>query len=273
MDEGNYFNDSIEFAAVIAAAAFAVNSLEDAELQGRKQSTDRPEASLIRTKSRKDQEQGEASARNLEMTKEDAAIKHRPPEKVVVRTPTISKPSSTDNYSTTISPKLEPAAAPASYKYPRDDSSEKARNSRSYGETDAIADSWEKSEMERIKKKYERVNSTIISWESEKKAKTERQLDRVKRDAEKKKERALQHYHSNQNAKAEQRLERVERDIEKKRERAFQHYRSEISRIEQIVAGARAEADEKRRNEGFKIKETANKIRVTGKVPVKCFCF
>ncbi|KAK9169126.1 hypothetical protein Syun_001266 [Stephania yunnanensis] len=215
MDEGNYFNDSIEFAAVIAAAAFAVNSLEDAELQGRKQSTDRSEASLIRIKSRKDQEQGEASVRNLEMTEEDAAIKHRPPEKAVVRTPTISKPSSTDNYSTTIGPKLKPAAAPASYKYPRDNGSEKARNSRSYGETDAIADIWEKSAMERIKKK----------------------------------------------------------ETEKRGERAFQHYRSEISWIEQIVAGARAEADEKRRYEGFKIKETENKIRVTEKVPVKCFCF
>lgn len=44
--------------------------------------------------------------------------------------------------------------------------------------------------------------------------------------------------------------------------------------IEQIAAGARAQAEKQRENEELQVKETAGIVRSTGKIPGKtCFCF
>lgn len=53
----------------------------------------------------------------------------------------------------------------------------------------------------------------------------------------------------------------------------MQKFRAEMERIEQITAGAKAAAEERRRNEELKAKEKANIIRTTGKHPKTCFCF
>ncbi|XP_042499555.1 remorin 1.4-like isoform X2 [Macadamia integrifolia] len=96
----------------------------------------------------------------------------------------------------------------------------------------------------RLKKRYEKMNSTIQAWEEEKKKKARRRLDRK------------------------------EGELEQRRARVLQQHRVEIQRINQIVGGAKAQAEEKRRNdEQLKAKEKANKIRATGKVPATCFFF
>ncbi|GFP87303.1 hypothetical protein PHJA_000874000 [Phtheirospermum japonicum] len=60
---------------------------------------------------------------------------------------------------------------------------------------------------------------------------------------------------------------------DKSREKAVQSHRHEIRRIEEIAAEARAHAEVKRVKEELKVKEKANKIRLTGKLPATCLCF
>ncbi|KAH7833877.1 hypothetical protein Vadar_010663 [Vaccinium darrowii] len=91
--------------------------------------------------------------------------------------------------------------------------------------------------------RYEKLSTTIQEWESRKKAKAKRQRDRN------------------------------ESELERKRAKAMQRYRSEMENIAKIAGGARAQAEENRRNEEFKVKEKANKIRSTGKIPPTCLCF
>lgn len=60
---------------------------------------------------------------------------------------------------------------------------------------------------------------------------------------------------------------------DKKRRKAIERYQSDIARIQEIAAGAREQAKDNRRNEEFKVKAKANKIRATGKLPPTCLCF
>ncbi|KAF2301890.1 hypothetical protein GH714_030212 [Hevea brasiliensis] len=105
------------------------------------------------------------------------------------------------------------------------------------------ADAWEKAELAKINKKYEELEARILSWEHKKKAKSRRRLDRI------------------------------ESELEKKRLKALQQFRSEGDDINEIAGGARSKAMESKRNEELKVKEKANKIGVTGRVPRTCFCF
>ena len=55
--------------------------------------------------------------------------------------------------------------------------------------------------------------------------------------------------------------------------RAAEKFRNEMDYIDRIAGGARAQAAERRRNEELKVKEKANIIRRTGRVPSTCPCF
>ncbi|CAL5430822.1 unnamed protein product [Camellia sinensis] len=109
------------------------------------------------------------------------------------------------------------------------------------GETKA--DTWEEAQMAKLKEKYEKLNTTILEWEKKKKDKAKLQKDRT------------------------------ESELERRRAKALQHYRSDMERIDQIARGTRSQAEENKRNEEFKMKEKANKIRSTGKIPATCLCF
>ena len=54
---------------------------------------------------------------------------------------------------------------------------------------------------------------------------------------------------------------------------ATQHYGNKVARIDKIAQGALTQLEDKRSKEVSKAREKANKIRKTGRVPVKCFCF
>ncbi|KAI3502510.1 hypothetical protein L1887_30621 [Cichorium endivia] len=109
---------------------------------------------------------------------------------------------------------------------------------------DIRADVWEKTEMERIKERYEKLNAKILEWETEKKAKAQKKLSKNKNESD------------------------------KKRARALQNYKTETEMIDQIAEGARSQAEENQRKEVIKVKEKADMIRITGKIPTKaCLCF
>lgn len=61
--------------------------------------------------------------------------------------------------------------------------------------------------------------------------------------------------------------------MDKRRTKAEQSHRNEIKLIEEIAKGAKAQADENRRKEELKVREKADKIRSTGKLPPSCLCF
>ncbi|CAA3027880.1 Hypothetical predicted protein [Olea europaea subsp. europaea] len=112
------------------------------------------------------------------------------------------------------------------------------------GPRDTMADAWEKAEMVRIEERYEKMRTRIQTWESKRME------------------------------KARRRLEKTENELsDKKRRKANERYRSDIARIQEIAAGAREQAKDNRRNEEFKVKAKANKIRATGKLPPTCLCF
>ncbi|KAJ3702805.1 hypothetical protein LUZ61_006510 [Rhynchospora tenuis] len=110
------------------------------------------------------------------------------------------------------------------------------------GETKA--DAWEREQMEKIRERFEKMNITILEWENEKKV------------------------------KAKRKLERKERDIETRRLKAQAAYREEMSRIDKIVGGARALAEDRKRNDEVKAIEKAKKMRSVEQSPKSsCPCF
>ncbi|PIA57775.1 hypothetical protein AQUCO_00600479v1 [Aquilegia coerulea] len=234
-----------EFAIAIAAAASAIKSLEEESKPPRKLSDD-PEASLTKSLSRKeDSTIGRVSRRfsGKEINVGEASM--RKPEVADQIMPV----SWTDDQKTpkrTSSMRKTPTFAdtrPIAYDTLSTAGGGKQEKAKTSWVGGTKADVWENAEMTKVKKRYERMTSTILSWEKEKKA------------------------------KAKRRKEKIESDLEKRRARALQTYHNDMSRIDQIAGGARAVAEERRRDDESKIREKANKIRSTGKRPVTCFCF
>ncbi|XP_019095256.1 PREDICTED: hepatoma-derived growth factor-related protein 2-like [Camelina sativa] len=109
---------------------------------------------------------------------------------------------------------------------------------------DSTADAWEKAELAKIKARYEKLNRKIDLWEAKKRDKARRKLD-ISEQSEQ----------------------------EQKRKRGLQRFREDTEYIEQIAAGARAQAEKERQSKEFKVKEKAGVIRSTGELPGKACCF
>ncbi|GJN13154.1 hypothetical protein PR202_ga31492 [Eleusine coracana subsp. coracana] len=111
-------------------------------------------------------------------------------------------------------------------------------------EAEATADAWEKEKLAKIKKQYNETMETIAEWETEKKAKARRQKQL-----------------------------KDESESERKRAKALEEYNDEMSRINKVAAASRLTVEEKKRNAETKVREKADKIRSTGKLPSTCGCF
>ncbi|XP_034672848.1 uncharacterized protein At3g61260 isoform X1 [Vitis riparia] len=224
----DYDSDDEEFATAVAAAAFAIYTLEEPNLQYQKRTRDGLETSMSRLKSRKEdttglfgketQTPGEASIRR-QMTNNGNSLESAFPS---------SRPSKA-------SPVRSVSAAP------RDQRQQGYSTSNRSVETKA--DAWEKAQITKIKKRNDNISSSILAWENEKKM------------------------------RAKLIMERKKSELEQRKALNLQHYQIKIERIDQIAGGARAQLQEKRRNEESEVKHKAEMIRKTGKVPVRCFCF
>nr|CAN78816.1 hypothetical protein VITISV_041733 [Vitis vinifera] len=199
----DYDSDDEEFATAVAAAAFAIYTLEEPNLQYQKRTRDGLETSMSRLKSRKEdttgffgketQTPGEASIRR-QMTNNGNSMESAFPS---------SRPSK---------------ASPALIQF----------------FTTAI---------QTMNFRNDNISSRILAWENEKKM------------------------------RAKLIMERKKSELEQRKALNLQHYQIKIERIDQIAGGARAQLQEKRRNEESEVKHKAEMIRKTGKVPVRCFCF
>jgi hypothetical protein len=65
----------------------------------------------------------------------------------------------------------------------------------------------------------------------------------------------------------------LQSDSETKRAKALEEYNDDMSRINKVAAASRLTAEDKRRNAETKVREKADKIRSTGKLPSTCPCF
>ncbi|KAJ4975037.1 hypothetical protein NE237_008211 [Protea cynaroides] len=276
--------DGGEYATVIAAAALAIKSLEEAELADKKnlkeglgkfptkakskkeegvalqQDTSKISRRLTIMEPKEDEPQNqdrenayvEKSERVDQRIPENAVTSEKKPEKAPSRVPTIKRaPTTTEQADTQPRPNAPSMAKPAQPKlipptmdkptFPTTGGDEWKGGSTRTG-PQSKADAWMEAEMEKIKTRSEKLNSTILSWEEEKKKKARRQLNRK------------------------------ESEVEQRRARALEQFRNEMTRIDQIVRGAKAQVEERQLNEELKAKEKVDKIRATGKVPSTGFC-
>ncbi|KAF7123175.1 hypothetical protein RHSIM_Rhsim12G0076400 [Rhododendron simsii] len=310
-------SNGIEYAAAVAAAAYAINLLEELSIAEQRRKSEGADTSLTKIKSRTEdtstrvpeagysgrisrQLSDELSVTNLEIPDKSvpvsAAKDEKIPEKAVrpalsikktasfadttagpekavrsalKKTASFDKPldtiaipetavrpapsikkttsfadkpldSTASRKPESVLPKIElPSAKPPAFQ-PTDF---KRQSSTIPGIEETEADAWENTEMAKIEDRYDKLSTTILDWESKKKAKAKRQRDKT------------------------------ESELERRRSKVIKHYRSEMENIDKIAGGARAQAEENRRNEEFKVKEKANKIRSTGKFPPTCLCF
>ncbi|XP_039689929.1 remorin isoform X3 [Medicago truncatula] len=149
-----------------------------------------------------------------------------------------------DDPTTSSWPQPQPPPPPPPPQPPIRQTSTAARPSTRPSETEAKADAWEREELKKIKERYEKLLETIDSWEKRKKMKARRKLNK---------------HEQSENTR--------------KREKAWKKYQDKIKYIDEIAEGARAQSDERRKNETLKAKDKANIIRTTGKLPGACSCF
>ncbi|RVX02713.1 hypothetical protein CK203_016457 [Vitis vinifera] len=128
-------------------------------------------------------------------------------------------------------------------------------------------DAWEKAEMAKIKEKFDKVNGEIASWADKKKKKAKLKLDKIEGALDQKRAKALRHDRTDIN------ISKLQAALDQKRAKALRHYRTDIQNIDYVAGGAKAQAEEKRRNEELKVKEKSKIIRETGQFPPTCLCF
>ncbi|XP_061994930.1 uncharacterized protein At3g61260-like isoform X2 [Rosa rugosa] len=275
----------IEHATAVAAAAFAVKSIEESAVSDKKRTGDETSDSLVKIKSKKEEttiskpEPGRLSKLFSGLTKstqEDPDSKvpistsptfpnDKIPGKTILPAPSIKRTPTSDAIHPAPSMKKTPTFAdkplnstssikpetsapklnlPTTMKPAAPANETKGQSAARPGVVKTKADKWEEAEMAKLKERYERQNATILSWENKKKK------------------------------KSKLRLEKRESETERRRVKALQKYNNEMEFIKQIAEGARAQAEEKRRNKELKVKEKANTLRRTGEeAPTTCCCF
>ncbi|KAK9926069.1 hypothetical protein M0R45_023322 [Rubus argutus] len=233
----DYDSQDSEFATAVAAAVFAIHTIEEAELQYEKER--RKSLEISRTNSMQDIMTGRPSSGGVTRRLSNKGANYageasmKRPMGQDQRTLESVFPSRYPNRTTSTRPST-----------PADINQNRKGNSRGHGNAvESKADAWEKAQMKKIQNRYEKVKAAILAWENEKKMHVKTKMERRKRE------------------------------LEQRRARNILHYQVKQERIDHIAGGARAQVEEKRRNEESKVKEKAKRIRTTGRVPVTCFCF
>ncbi|KAL2559444.1 trihelix transcription factor GTL1-like [Forsythia ovata] len=263
--DSDFNDDALEYPTAVAAAAFAIHSLEEPRIRDQNKTAAYGPADASSTKtSSKDQDARapiSSSTSGLKMPEKEvvpaSSMKKTPtftdaqpeksvPQKTAEPYQSMGPTRTRSKRPESVAPKPESLVPKPDRPPPRQSTPRPVETERHFSPRpgDTMADTWEKAEMARIEEKYEKLRTRIQTWETNKKE------------------------------KARRRLEKIENELsEKKRAKGMERYWSDIERIEKISAGAREQAKDNRRNEEFKAKAKANKIRATGKLPPTCLCF
>lgn len=269
----DYDFSGAHYPTAVAAAAYAVKSLEESRAKDEKVISYAPDKSLNKMKSKVEDPgiRPERPKRPAKITDEfskaifkdqdirvpiSASTGKTKPETGISFTPSMKKKASfadidhkdgiTSNKSKSPAVGMPPTFADENLNITT--GSEKAEfraptPAAKPGPEDSMADAWEKEEMATVRERYEKMMDTIEKWEIKKKT------------------------------NAKHRIERREAEMDKRRMKTVHGYRSDITRIQEVAEAARAQAEKNRRNEEIKVQEKANKIRLTGKIPATCLCF
>ncbi|GAB2280209.1 hypothetical protein Dimus_014852 [Dionaea muscipula] len=248
-----------EYAAAVAAAAYAINSLEfdtrDREDQPRAETTAIPSSvkskrwdmapEMTENRGNSKPPYTDEATSGLATSRVNQIIE--PNNKPIRHLPSMEKTITfADNKQSMELPSTGGARAkpvlPSAMQLPPEQEPAFQQETQVPGGESQI-DVWERAEMAKIKQRFDRLSATIVEWEDEKKK------------------------------KAERRLNRRETELERNRANAVRYYRDDMERINQIAQGARAQAMEKQRNEELKVKEKAQRFRTTGELPTRCSCF
>ncbi|KAL3748555.1 hypothetical protein ACJRO7_009744 [Eucalyptus globulus] len=158
MSSDHGYGDS-EYASAVAAAAFAICSLEGTEVGKRTKVREDFASSRNKIKSRTvDVKMGpktERVTRQSSNVEAEASVKKSP--------------------STPITPKLK-------------------ENRSKQSRKEAKADAWERAQIEMIRKRHENLKSSIFSWENEKKTRAKHSFERKRNELEQRRSRNQQHY-------------------------------------------------------------------------------
>ncbi|KAH7665249.1 Remorin C-terminal protein [Dioscorea alata] len=241
-----------EFATTVAAAAYAITTLEEERSMDRQNSVEGlQEPSLSKMKSKKEETvikpTNEPSLLARWLSGKDIKDGSKPVGESSMKIsetklPSMKKtPTFSDNYLNEPGPNVGDSGK---NKKPGTSASMNVKPvSKVSSELGTKASEWQKAELDKIQKRYQKMTATILEWENEKKIKAKRKLDQK------------------------------ESTLEARRARALQEYRNEMSRIDQIAGGARGVAEEKRRNDELKTIEKAKSIQTTGRTPHSFLCF
>ncbi|KAM6593936.1 hypothetical protein CsatA_001639 [Cannabis sativa] len=216
----------IDYATAVAAAAFAVHSIDQVESQHQR----RKKESLDTSRT------GENKGRNSEITAEMPSSSKA--TKLLSNKEAKSAGEASRKRSVSLENKVSQRVSPGT-----PSSHTQKGVSPGIKGMERKPDSWEIAQMRRVQERYEKTKHAILSWENERKM------------------------------QAKAKMEKRKILLEQKRAQTIQHYQNKIARIEKIAGGARAQLEEKRKNEELSVKEKARKIKSGGKVPVRYFCF
>ncbi|XP_018481659.1 remorin isoform X1 [Raphanus sativus] len=258
-DQGYDPISEMDHAAAVAATAYAITTFEETWLESYHSGLENG-TSLSRSKSRREASpfeeprslsrrfSGQLSLKELELNGDhtrrsgESREKHGRQRKPVSEPP--KQPPARTRSERRAPPPPPPLLSPSPLRLPSRESKRQS-SSQTSRKDDSTADAWEKAELAKIKARYEKLNRKIDLWEGKKRDKARRKLDKSEQSEQ-----------------------------EQKRKRGLQRFREDMEYIEQIAAGARAQAEKQRENEELQVKEKAGIVRSTGKIPGKtCFCF
>ncbi|XVF54377.1 hypothetical protein PTKIN_Ptkin05aG0176500 [Pterospermum kingtungense] len=162
-----------EFAVGVAAAAYAINSLEEDEAQHRIKIKKSKQDTASRA-GNSDRVTGRYSSKEIKTAGETSSRK------------------SMEQYSRRQDSTLLPTGKPgrASSARPMTEEAGDQRRKANYSKADA----WEKAEMEKVNKRYENMKASILVRENEKKRRAKIKMERRKKELEQKIKRAQQLY-------------------------------------------------------------------------------
>ncbi|XP_050224638.1 remorin 1.4 isoform X2 [Mercurialis annua] len=177
---GQNWNYDSEYAVSVAAAAFAVYSLEEAEAEHKRKITEQLENSKsgIRTRNesiRRNSFSKEVKNAGETSTRKPAERDQRLPENSAVMSS--RKPSRSASMRPMISM----------------DQRQRSNSTRRSVAEDKV-DTWEKAQLRKINKRYEKMRSEIIAWENAKTIEAKLRMEKKKNELELRKSRNLQHY-------------------------------------------------------------------------------
>ncbi|XP_017234196.1 uncharacterized protein LOC108208204 isoform X2 [Daucus carota subsp. sativus] len=293
MNQEYNFSDSAEYPAAVAAAAYAIKTIEDLGIEAQKRENAASKTlKKIRSKSEDKFPNVTEPRADPRKVSDEVQEKRVPittstdiniPKEVTAPVPSFKRiPTSADEQFNSIDavefkttePKRTDVSAPRIKKTPT--FPEKNLNSTGIGKPEST---FPKSDHQNTKPatfpptdtkgqssaKPGMENTKADAWEKAEMAKITERYEKLNAK--------IFEWESKKKTAAKRKMDKIESDLEKKRAKAMQKYRSKMAMINQIAGGARAKADENRRHEEVQVKEKANKIRTTGKYPASCFCF